>query len=119
MVAERPLKRSQAEQIEDWYARGMKRVSIAENKAMRDRMSPYFTQTNTDRIADQASRRAAIVCAIKSIGRCTTAQISDYTNINNRSIQSTMPFLVRDGTILRTGVNSQIRFYRMPDADKK
>jgi len=112
--------RSRSALLQDLYRKRLGRVAPVENARMRERMSPYFNDTNARREADKGLRRALIIEAIRDLSYLgdlvTVEQISIRTGLNNRSIQSTMPYLVRSKQIERVGSDPyEIRRYRLPD----
>jgi len=111
--------RSRSALLQDLYRKRLGRVAPVENARMRERMSPYFNDTNARREADKGLRRNMIIEAIRDLSTLgdlvTVEQISIHTGLNNRSIQSTMPFLVRSKQIERVGWDPyEIRRYRLP-----
>ena len=63
-------------------------------------------------------RKPQLLEAVAELGLCTVEDISLHTGINNRSIQSTMPFFVRTQRLVRIGWgHHDIRQYRIPHGE--
>lgn len=112
-------RRTRSELLQDLYRKRLGRAAPLENARMRERMSPYFNDNNARRESDKGLRRALIIEAIRDLSYLgdlvTVEQISIRTGLNNRSIQSTMPYLVRSKQIERVGSDPyEIRRYRLP-----
>ena len=116
MAPSDPDCRTKSELIEDLYRKRMGRLAPMENARMLEFNSPYFNNNNARREADRGLRRNIILEAVAELGLCTVEDISLHTGINNRSIQSTMPFFVRTRRLVRIGWgHHDIRQYRIRD----
>ena len=104
--------RSRSARLQDVYRKGLKRLARKENARMREIMSPYFTNANAKRESDKFKRYSLIINAVQQLGLCSVEDISKMTGLNNRSIQSTMPFLVRTKKLERRGTGAEIRMYK-------